>query len=349
MHLTKLQKKLCNALQDGLPICARPFAEIAKVLNSNEEEALRQVGELKKAGVILRISALINYRALGKTSTLVTAHIPEENPQEVIEAVNSLKGVSHNYLRRHFHNLWFTLQAQSAEQIDVTLSELSERFNINFHSLCVERVFKLDVRFDAEGRGLLQDVAKIPKSETVETSKTQEMILSRLQNDLELTAEPFAFLCSEGLEQEEVLQITQGLIDKGLIRRIAAVVDHRKLGFAANVLFAGEVSRERIAEAGEKLARFGAVSHCYQRKTFEGWPYNLFAMMHAKGFGEIQRVVDKFTGAQNIDSFVLLPTVTELKKQPVRDQFHWSNLFLSRSPQENESRKLQGETSLSGQ
>ena len=104
MRLTKLQKQLCNALQEGLPICSRPFDDLAKFLDSDEGKVLREIEELKRAGVIRRICALINYRALGRTSTLVAAHIPEENLQEVAETVNSLRDVSHNYLRKHYYN-----------------------------------------------------------------------------------------------------------------------------------------------------------------------------------------------------------------------------------------------------
>ena len=282
---------------------------------------------MKKLGVIRRIRTLINYRALGMTSTLAAAHIPEENLQEVATAVNSLESVSHNYLRHHYYNLWFTLQAQKSRQIKIMLSNLSGRFGIDFHNLAVKRVFKLDVRFDAESEGsaaggLLQDVAQVPKDETVELDDNQKLILSKLQDDLDLISKPFDFLCSEDLEEEDVLRIITELIDKGVIRRIAAVVDHHKLGFVANVLFAGEVPQGRIVKAGEKLARFGIVSHCYERKTFEDWPYNLFAMMHARSMGEIQHVINKYIEAEKIDSFQLLPTAAELKKEPVKHRFY---------------------------
>ena len=131
---------------------------------------------------------------------------------------------------------------------------------------------------------------------------------------------PFDFLCGADLESEEVLRIIQGLIDKSIIRRIAAAVDHRKLGFTANVLFACEVGRDRIIKAGKSLARFRAVTHCYERKTVKDWPYNLFAMMHGRSMGEIQHVTSKFTEAEGIDSFELLPTAAELKKQPIQLQ-----------------------------
>ena len=314
---------MCNALQDGLPICSRPFDDLAKFLDSDEKTVLQEIEELKKAGVIRRINALINYRAIGMTGTLVAAHIPEENLREVTEAVNSLRNVSHNYLRKHYYNLWFTLQARRPEQIKVILSNLSGRFGIDFYSLPVEHIFKLDARFDTENEGrLLGDVAEIPKTEAVELSESEKLILSKLQNDLEVISKPFNSLCGGDLGAEEVLRITQELIDKGVIRRIAAVVDHRKLGFVANVLFAGEVSQDKVIEAGKALARFGVVSHCYERKALKDWPYNLFAMMHGRSIGEIQRVVDKFTEAEKIDSYQLLPTTAELKKQPVKHQFH---------------------------
>jgi DNA-binding Lrp family transcriptional regulator len=117
------------------------------------------------------------------------------------------------------------------------------------------------------------------------------------------------------------LRIIQGLIDKGVVRRIAAIVDHRKLGFVVNVLFCSQVPEGRIIEAGEALARFGMVSHCYERKAVENWPYNLYAMMHGKSMGEIQHLINKFTEAERIDSFELLPTAAELKKEQVKYKF----------------------------
>jgi len=320
LSLTKLQKQLCNLLQSGLPTCSRPFAEIAKSLNTNEQEILHQTDELKKAGVIRRLGVVINYRALGLISTLVAAHVPEDDLHEIAKAVNSLENVSHNYLRKHRYNLWFTLQAESAEQIKVILSKLSARFGIDFHSLPVEHVFKLDVRFDAESEGelLLQDVEKAEKCETVQLNNEQKSILAKLQNDLEVIAKPFNFLCSKDLREKEVFRIITELIDKGVIRRIRAIVDHRKLGFAANVLFASKVSEDKIVEAGKRLACFGIVSHCYGRRPLKDWPYNLLGMMHGKNMGQIQHIINKFVEAEGIESFELLPTALELKKEPIK-------------------------------
>jgi DNA-binding Lrp family transcriptional regulator len=327
LGLTKFQRQLCNALQDGLAITSRPFAEIARKLDSDEETVLQQTSELKDAGVIRRIRAMIDYRALGRTSTLAAAHVPQEDLPEVTDAVNSLEGVSHNYLRDHFYNLWFTLQGPAAGQIEATLSSFSEQLGIDFHSLPVTRFFKLDVRFDAiEAAPRDRPDFSVPEGQThrpvpVTLNSSEKLILSKLQDELAIVSEPFAFLCGGELGCDEVLKVIMELIDKGVIRRIAAVVDHRRLGFAANVMFVSEVPPERIAKAGERLARFGTVSHCYERRTFDGWPYNLFAMMHGRSTDQIRHTIDKFVEAERIDSFALLSTAAELKKQPVRYQF----------------------------
>jgi len=275
-------------------------------------------------GLIRRISAVLNYAALGRVSTLVTAQVGEELLAEVIEAVNSLENVSHNYLRKHRFNLWFTLGGASRDEIDVELTKLTERFDIDFHSLPVVDVFKLDVRFDAEGRGELlnDDVCRIPQVKPVKLKDNEKRILSQLQGELEITARPFDYLRKDKLTEDEVIGIISGLSAKGVIRRIGAIVDYRRLGFVANVLFACEVSEDSIESAGQHLARFKAVSHCYQRRVFTGWDYNLFAMMHGASMGDIQRVIDKFREADRITSFEILPTVKELKKSAV--QYHFS-------------------------
>jgi len=326
LRLTDFQKRLCNVLQEDLPICWKPFDDLARYLGTDEKTLLREIEELKEMGIIRRISAFINYRSLGRVSTLVAAHVPADSLHAVAEAVNALDNVSHNYLRQHHYNMWFTLQAASVQNIDLTLSDLSGRFGIDFHSLPVERFFKLEVRFDAFGEdsaetGLMRDVTQLPGSEKVELDENQKRVLAGLQKELQLVSQPFDFMCGAGMESEDVLGIIQGLIDKGVIRRIAAVVDYRKLGYTANVMFAGQVPQDRIAWVGEKLAESPIVSHCYERRTFEGWPYNLFAMMHGRSMGEIQNVINKFTVDEKIDAFELLPTAKELKKQPVKYNF----------------------------
>ncbi len=319
MSLSELQTRLCTLLQQGIPVCERPFAKIANDLGVSTEQVINDVRQLKDSGLIRRFRAIINHRTLGKASTLAAAHVPEDKLHDVTEAVNALSGVSHNYLRNHYYNLWFTLQAQTAEEIENILSDLQKRFWIVFHSLPVLRTFKLSVQFNVTSKGHVSNktTSAKPESTKVSLSENEKYILSRLQNEIEITEKPFSFLANEKLPIEDVLEIIQQLFKKGVIRRIAAVIDYMKLGFNANVLFACQVPPEKIIDAGEKLANMEIVSHCYERKTFDGWPYNLFGMLHARSMEEIINEVNEFVKKENITSFQLLSTVSELKKEPV--------------------------------
>lgn len=322
LNLTELQKQLCTLLQQGIPVRSEPFAEIANDLDVSTEQVLDNIRQLKESGIIKRFRAIINHRTLGKASTLVTAHVPEEKLQSVTESVNAFSGVSHNYLRDNFYNLWFTLQAHTSDEIENILSGLRNRFKIEFHSLPVFRTFKLSVHFNVSGKEHISNTGKVkPKSVKVLIDDNEKYILSNLQKEIEITEKPFSFLASEKLLNDDVLKIIQQLLDKGVVRRIAAVIDYKEIGFNANVLFACEVPEDRIAETGEKLASLSIVSHCYERKTFNGWPYNLFGMLHAKSMDEITEKMNKFIQAEEINSYQLLPTLSELKKEPVYHQF----------------------------
>ncbi len=323
VSLSDLQKRLCNRLQRGLPLVSEPFAEIAADLECSEAEVLEGTRELKASGVIRRITAVLNQRALGKASTLVTAHVPDEQVAAVTAAINALPGVSHNYLRKHEFNMWFTLQEESPDQLRKCLLELGTRFAIEFHSLPVTHVFKLDVRFDAESDDdvLLRDVERIPGTEPVALRDEQKQLLTNLRDGLEVTSRPFDAIRPATMDEPEMFALLAELIELGVIRRIAGVLNHHKLGFTSNIMFASQVDAEHVIEAGRWLAHSGTVSHCYERQTFDGWPYNLFAMMHGRTMGQIQHTIDRFTEVLPVRSFELLPTLAELKKQPVRHSF----------------------------
>ena len=314
--LSLFEKKLCNNLQIGLRICRRPYAETAGALGTEEEAVLEGIRDLVKRKIIRRIGVAVNWRAIGLAGALVTAHIEQSNLKDVVAAVNSLEGVSHNYLREHHYNLWFTLRADSEEEVKTILMDLSKRFGAAFHSLPAERIFKLDARFDAEseGRRLLISDKAVPESGPIALDETDREILSGLQKGLEVVAEPFEALCKGSLKIDEVLSRIEGLIDKGAISRLGAVVNHNKLGFTANAMFVCKAEKDKIEQLGQALARLGNVSHCYERKPFEGWPYNIFGMMHGRSLEEIRHSAEGFVREQGIKSFELLATAATLKK-----------------------------------
>jgi siroheme decarboxylase len=314
-NLSVFDKRLCNELQTGLPIVARPFDIIADVLKCSENEVIRHTRELIKLGVIRRLGVSINWRAIGKASTLVAAHIEQEDLRKVIAAVNKLQGVSHNYLREHYYNLWFTLRADSQKELRTILKKLSNRFGAVLNSLPVVRVFKLDARFDAtsDGKRLLcgcRTLSAVRRPPSVIDNR----ILKMLQGGLKAVKRPFKFIDDDTFENHNILLHIAEMNRIGVINRLGAMVNHNKLGFTANAMFVCEVEKSRVIEIGEKLAALGIVSHCYERKSFKGWPYNIFAMMHGRDIRNIKKAAEKFVRSQGLKKWELLPTAEKLKK-----------------------------------
>jgi DNA-binding Lrp family transcriptional regulator len=200
--LSAFEKRLLNILQTGLPITERPFALIAGTLNVSEKRVLETTRKLAQRNFIRRFGASINWRAIGKTGALVTACAPQTKLKKVVAAINRLKGVSHNYLRSHRCNLWFTLRADSQAELEAILSKLSRRFGVDFHGLPVKRTFKLDVRFDAQSNGKkLLPAIRCPlnaeryplNAVRCPLSAIDRRILDRLQQGLKVVARPFDF------------------------------------------------------------------------------------------------------------------------------------------------------------
>lgn len=309
--LTDFDKNLLNLLQAGIEPMPKPFAVVAQQLTSAEANVLAAVRRLSEAGFIKRISATVDYSRLGKISALVTAHIEASAVDSVGSEISALPGVSHNYIRDHYYNLWFTLQGSSETDLRSTLDPIAKKFAVVFHILPAIRTFKLDVRFDAKSSGsrLLPARSSEPAPAgdgLVTLSADQLALVRKLQQPLPLVSEPF----------DDVWQ-TAGLLSSGVIKRIAAVLDYRKLGFAANAMFVCVVKESDISSAGHALAKLDNVSHCYQRPPFANWPYNLFAMLHGPDMQTLTSSASAFASENKITDFALLKTVRELKKSPV--------------------------------
>jgi len=294
---------------------------LARRLDISEKKALSQTRRLAEDGIIRRIGPVINYRTLSQVATLVTAQVPEHRLDEAAQSLNDMDGVSHNYLRNHRFNLWFTLQQRSFKEIEKTISALSAKFGTKFHSLRTQRVFRLNVLFDAASGGKRLLDAHLPlATEPVGLSNYEKKVLLAMSPNLPVVEEPFAEIFGSA-GQADAIKTLAVLTRKGVIRRTGATVNHRRLGFLCNVLVCCEVDEDDVSGVGSALAACQTVSHCYQRKTFDGWEYNLFAMMHGPDIIHIRRAVEEFASDFAVKSYVLLQTVSELKKRPVSYDF----------------------------
>jgi len=139
---------------------------------------------------------------------------------------------------------------------------------------------------------------------------TDRRLMRLTQAGLPLTPEPYQTLAGQlGISKEEVMQRLVSMQNSGIIRRIAAVPNHYRLGYRFNGMTVWDVPDEHIDELGGEVGRLPFVSHCYHRPRHPPeWPYNLFAMVHGKTQAEADRQVSaiaEILGVNNRGSDVL--------------------------------------------
>lgn len=144
-------------------------------------------------------------------------------------------------------------------------------------------------------------------------------IIAAMQADLPLTEEPYHKIAqSLGISQEKLLTRLQSYRDDGKIRKLGAVLRHRKVGFSANALCAWIIPLERLDEVGIRLAAEPSISHCYARESYPDWPYNLYTMLHAHSRAECEASAQRLSGLTGITDYILLYSQKEWKKSSMR-------------------------------
>ena len=146
--LDELDRAILNEIQSHFPIISRPYAEVGKRVGVSEAEVLARVANMIDAGIIRRLGANFTSRKLGYTSALCAAQVPAGKLDHFVDVVNRYPGVTHNYLRRHEYNVWFTLIADSEVRLKHILQEISEAAGVEeILSLPAIETFKIKVDF----------------------------------------------------------------------------------------------------------------------------------------------------------------------------------------------------------
>ena len=133
--------------------------------------------------------------------------------------------------------------------------------------------------------------------------------------DLPMVPNPYEAIARQlGCEVDDVMAATKRLIERGVIRRLGAVVRHTKAGLKANAMLVARVDEEAAERAATPFVESEHVSHCYLRRTAPAWSYNFYAMIHAHSRDELERIADALARSANIESYRLLYSVKEYKK-----------------------------------
>ena len=317
--LDKIDRRLLNILQTEIPLRREPFGAIANVLGITEQDTIQRVNGLKSSRMIRYISPIFNAGSLGYISTLVAVSVPEDRVEEAVRIVNALPGVSHNYQRKHYYNLWFTLTLPENVDREEVLQKLNDEIEPEtIMDLPALRRFKARAFFDMEGRGHLPADTPAEEPEAVPLTVTDWAVILELQRDLPVVSRPFDVMArNAGFSVDEFLTRCRSLKERGVIKRYNAALRQKKAGFTANAMVCWSVPDELVKKAGRKMSAIDEVSHCYERVTNEDWPYNLYTMIHARTPRECRDIIKRIAEGTDISQHAALFTVREFKKERV--------------------------------
>jgi DNA-binding Lrp family transcriptional regulator len=310
-HLDDLEFRLLNDWQRAFPLVARPYAEIARVLDSDESRVLLALSDLKARGHISRIGAVFRPHVLGH-STLAAVACPEARVETVARMIDAYPEVNHNYEREHRYNLWFVVTAPSRAQVTETLAAIQRDTGLKPLDLPMQVDYHIDLGFalhpgkrlgtdpapsPATGRRPHQFGAGAPLDAAVLRNGLEPAdyaLTAALENGLDLTTRPYANLAARcGQEESACRMRLKRLQDMSVIRRFGVVVRHRELGYTANAMVVWNIPDSQVESVGLRLAAQQAVTLCYQRpRRLPDWPYNLFSMVHGRDRDSVLAEID---------------------------------------------------------
>jgi siroheme decarboxylase len=320
--LDDLDRKLLNLMQGSFPVDARPYRRVAELAEVSETEVMGRVERLLQKRIIRQVTPIFDTRALGYSSMLVAAKVDPEHPHRAAQVINEHPGVSHNYLRNHEFNLWFTIATEPDSKLGLqgTLDVLAREAQAeSVRQLPTLKLFK--IRMDLEMEGDTQALASAAEAtEPIELDpqpydELDIAVIRALQGNMAVVEEPYApAAAAVGLTQERLLEHLLGMQERGLLRRVAAILYHRRAGFSANGMGVWKVPEEQVADVGREMAAVRGISHCYQRPTYEDWPYSVFTMAHGRSKQECDAVLDAIAEMTGIRERATLYSSTEFKK-----------------------------------
>lgn len=153
----------------------------------------------------------------------------------------------------------------------------------------------------------------------IQFTETEERILALAGHDLSRSAQPFKDIADEvGCSEEQVLALVNRLKDGKVIRRFGATLRHQKAGYGHNAMVAWIVGGADVDQVGEQMAARDEISHCYRRRTYPEWQYDLYTMVHGKNPGDCAKLAARLSEETGLKDYAILNSIRELKKSSMR-------------------------------
>ncbi len=288
-------------MQGAFPLEPRPYLRVAEALGATEDEVLKRVQELIDDRIIRQVTPIFDTRALGYKSMLVAAKVDADNPHRPAQVINAHPGVSHNYLRNHEFNLWFTIATEPDSKLGLegTLDMLAEEAGAeSVRMLPTIKLFK--IRMDLEMVGdtdALSSAAVAQEPAETEPQPYDDFdiaVIRALQGDMPVVPEPYA-------DAADAVGVVAGHVPRAPRRHAGAPAAAPRRrdpvpppGRASppTAWASGRCRTTGSTRVGKRMASFRGISHCYQRPTYEDWPYSVFTMAHGRSKEECDAILD---------------------------------------------------------
>jgi len=349
--MSEFELQILDIIQDGFPIVERPYAMVAKIYQDRygheprsvqslachsegnvseveesclaEQNVFEAVENLRNEGVIRRLGGVYDSKRLGLVSRLCAGKVPEDLLDQFAAAVMDVPAITHNYVRSHEYNVWFTVIAESNEKLQAVIDQLTARTALHdVHSMPAKKMFKINtvMSVDESRMSRCTNVSPVVLNEVKNLECLSECDKDRirfLSGDIPHSLTPFTDLFHGVIQSgaknlEDVLAEANDDLRFKRMRRFGAVLRHQNAGFPCNAMACFEVDDPE--NVGINLAKNPHVSHCYERPPFEGFPYNVYAMFHAQGDEELSAYVNEAVDMLGKPKFAVLHSLRELKK-----------------------------------
>jgi len=324
---TERETAILNYVQQSVPLVERPFKAISSEIGMSEDEVQMTISDLKKRLIIRNVAGIFNGGSLGYSLNLVAMAMPADRIEKAATFINSHPGVSHNYLRGHLYNIWFTLAEENERLFNTTVDVLARKTGARDYLIFQnKKLLKIGVVLPIgdgdNGNGDCAAKKAYRQAEYRLFNEEEKEALALIQKDLPILDRPFHALVEREksfLSEGRFLELGKSFKNENIMRRYAAVLRHVNAGFRYNAMTTWKLGDDD--DIDEKVRAFieePAVSHLYLRTIFPGkWEYPLFAMIHAKTESELNDIIYNLIKKTGLASFLVLQTVRELKKKRV--------------------------------
>ena len=301
MNFSEHESIVLNRIQHDIPINENPFSSLSSELGIEESAIIEIIRRLKERRVVRNIAGIFEPSSLGYSTTLVAMKVPEGRIGDAAALINAHPGISHNYLRDHEYNLWFTIAEESDEELRDSIKFIAEHSGATDHiAFKSEEKFKIGLKLNVSGdddAGMESSPLHAAPVSAALTEKEKESILL-LQRDLPLEHTPFRSLIESyrsGITAGDLLSAGTRLKESGIMRRYSAVIRPVPTGFKSNAMTVWKPgSREGLDRAVSAFRKEPRISHLYLRSVYPGkWEYPLFAMVHARIERELDEIITK--------------------------------------------------------